>query len=146
MRSIPDTILVSIWLHFGTKKPSKSHLGGVLGRLKRVLRRLGASWGHLGSVLGDLGSVLGRLWAVLAPSWRHLERHLRLLGTSRQHFGVSLERPGTSWARLGACSDRKKMHIVLDSFYVSIFGRFCDPNFDPRNAKIVYFSCVLNCF
>ena len=82
MRSLPDAILVSTWLHFGTKKLSKSHLGGVLGRLRRVLRRpggvserlggvlgrLGASWGHLGSVLGHLGSVLGRLGGLLGLS------------------------------------------------------------------------------
>ena len=82
MRSLPDAILVSTWLHFDTKKLSKSHLGGVLGRLRRALRRLGgvserlggvlgrlgASWGHLGSVLGHLGSVLGRLGGLLGLS------------------------------------------------------------------------------
>ena len=75
MRSLPDAILLSTWLHLGTKKLSKSHVGDVLGRLRRVLRRLGgvserlgASWGHLGRVLGHLGSVLGRLGGLLGLS------------------------------------------------------------------------------
>ena len=76
MRSLPDAILVSTWLHFGTKKLSKSHLGGVLGRLRRVLRRLGGVSERLGGVLGRPGAILEASWAILEASWAVLEASL----------------------------------------------------------------------
>jgi hypothetical protein len=76
MRSLPDAILVSTWLHFGTKKPSKSHLGGVLGRLRRVLRRPGGVSERLGGVLGRPGAILEASWAILEASWAVLEASL----------------------------------------------------------------------
>ena len=76
MRSLPDAILVSTWLHFGTKKLSKSHFGGVLGRLRRVLRRLGGVSERLGGVLGRPGAILEASWALLEASWAVLEASL----------------------------------------------------------------------
>ena len=76
MRSLPDAILVSTWLHFGTKELSKSHLGGVLGRLRRVLRRLGGVSERLGGVLGRPGAILEASWAILEASWAVLEASL----------------------------------------------------------------------
>ena len=79
-------------LYFGTQKPPKSCLGGVLGvilaflaALEGVLERLGLVLGHLGrlwgacwadfwSILPHLRSVLGGLGEVLGGSWAVLER------------------------------------------------------------------------
>ena len=82
LTSIFDLIWVPTWLdfgtpnlHFGTQKPPKSCLGGVLGvisaflaaleglleRLRLVLGRLEGILDRLGGILGRLGGVLGRL-------------------------------------------------------------------------------------
>ena len=76
MRSLPDAILVSTWLHVETKKLSKSHLGGVLGRLRRALRRLGGVSERLGGVFGRPGATLEASWAILGASWAVLEASL----------------------------------------------------------------------
>ena len=73
MRSLPDAILVSTWLHVGTKTPSKSHRGGVLGRLGCVL-------GRFGRVFGRLGAGLGPSWGILDASWKRLGRLGGVLG------------------------------------------------------------------
>ena len=73
MRSHPDAILVSTWLHVGTKKRSKSHRGGVLGRLGCVL-------GRFGRVFGRLGVGLGPSWGILDASWKRLGRLWGVLG------------------------------------------------------------------
>ena len=90
MRSLPDAILVSTWLHFGSKKLSKSQLGRVLGRLRRVLRRPGGVSERLRGVLGRPGAILEASWAVLEASWRRL-------------------RP--SWRRLGGILEAKMKHV-----------------------------------
>ena len=54
IRSLSDATLVSIWLHFYSKKIKKSRLGGSLG------------W--LGRVLGRLRDILGRLCMALESS------------------------------------------------------------------------------
>ena len=51
------------------QKPSKSHLGGVLGRPGRILRRLAGVLGRLGGVLARLAAVLEAAGAVLEASW-----------------------------------------------------------------------------
>ena len=103
-RSLPHTIFISTWLHFGSKNLPKSRLGGVLGRLGRVL---GASWGVLGaswSVLGSAWSVLEASWSVLGASWSVLGSCVGVLWAS----WCVLERLRASGARLqtsGARSD-----------------------------------------
>ena len=79
--SLLDTILVPTWLdfgtpnlHFGTQKPPKSCLGGVLGvilaflaALEGLLERLRLVLGRLEGILDRLGGILGRLGGVLGP-------------------------------------------------------------------------------
>ena len=40
--SLPDLFLMPTWLHFGSKKPPKSRLGGLLEALGGLLGRLGS--------------------------------------------------------------------------------------------------------
>ena len=61
-------------LHFGTQKPPKSCLGGVLGvilaflaALEGLLERLRLVLGRLEGILDRLGGILGRLGGVLGP-------------------------------------------------------------------------------
>ena len=82
MISLPDAILVSTWLLVGTKTPSKSHRGGVLGRLGCVL-------GRFGRVFGRLGVGLGPSWGILDASWKRLGRLEGVLGASWGRLGVS---------------------------------------------------------
>ena len=81
IKSLLDTILVPTWLdfgtpnlHFGTQKPPKSCLGGVLGvilaflaALEGLLERLRLVLGRLEGILDRLGGILGRLGGVLGP-------------------------------------------------------------------------------
>ena len=67
-------------LHFGTQKPPKSCLGGVLGvilaflaALEGLLERLRLVLGRLEGILDRLGGILGRLGGVLGASWGLLE-------------------------------------------------------------------------
>ena len=107
MRSLPDAILVSTWLHFGTKKLSKSHLGGVFGRLRRVLRRPGGICERLGGVLGHFVDVLGLPGSSCGSRGvcrERLGRILGRLGGVQKAFwgvlGVSCMRLGVSWGLL----------------------------------------------
>ena len=100
MRSLPDAIWVSSWFHFGSKKPSKKHLGGVVGRLGRVL---GASWG----VLGRLGTSWARLWASWGGSWPVLGWVLARLGRLRAVKGAATYSDPTRRGR-GADATRRK--------------------------------------
>ena len=54
-------MLEPTWAHVGSKKPSWSRLGGLLGRLGGILKPLGGILGPLRRILVPLG-----------PSWRHL--------------------------------------------------------------------------
>ena len=58
MRLFLDAVLASTWLHVGSKRPPKSRLGNVLGRLRNVLERL--RW-SLGASSERLGIILERL-------------------------------------------------------------------------------------
>ena len=76
-------------LHFGTQKPPKSCLGGVLGvilaflaALEGLLERLRLVLGRLEGILDRLGGILGRLGGVLGP-----------LGDLRVCTGVDTQRP-----------------------------------------------------
>ena len=67
-------------MDFGSKNPSKSCLGGVLGiilavlaALEGLLERLRLVLGHLEGILDRLGGILGRLGGVLEASWGLLE-------------------------------------------------------------------------
>ena len=77
---------MSTWIHFASKKPSKSHLGGVLSRLGRILR-------CFGGVLDTSRGILGASWGVSGPS------RMRL-GPSWRRLGSSWRRLGSSWGRL----------------------------------------------
>ena len=89
--SLLDVMLLPVWLRFRFQNPSKSRLGGVLGRLEPSWKRLEASWRRLGASCGRL-----------EPSWRRLE--------------ASWSRPGASWGRLGASWKRLKASwSVLDT-------------------------------
>ena len=123
MRSLPDAILVSIWLHFGTKKPSTSHLGGVLGRLRRVLRRLGGVSERPGGLLGRLGAILDASWAILEASWAVLEASLArpegVLGSRRSAIRTNGgatpagTRPGRRWGEGREGGTGKKTCVCL---------------------------------
>ena len=67
-------------LHFASKNPPKSYLGGVLG--------------HLGGVLGALGGLLSLrgLLGHLNPSWRRLSEVLRRFEASSRPPGVGPNR------------------------------------------------------
>ena len=61
--------------HFGTQKPTKSCLGGVLGvilaflaALEGLSDRLRLLWHRLEGILDRLGGILGRLGGVLEAS------------------------------------------------------------------------------
>ncbi len=79
IRSLSHAIFISTWLHFGSTNRPKSRLGGVLGRLGRVL---GASWvvlGRLGRVLERLGLILEHHGGVLVRLQRGSKRFGRVL-------------------------------------------------------------------
>ena len=71
-------------LHFGTQKPPKPCLGGVLGviltflaALEGLLDRLRLLLDRLEGILDRLGGILGRLGGVLETSWGLLEAYGR---------------------------------------------------------------------
>ena len=69
-----------------------------MGRLGRVLARLGGLLGRLWAVLGHLGGVLGASWRVLGASWGNLGRLGCVLGRLGCVLWASWRVLGASWA------------------------------------------------
>ena len=105
---------------------------GVLGRLARLL---GSSWGRLGAS-----------WVRLGASWGHLGSVLRHLGASRARLGASWGRLGGVLGRLGPSWDRKKMHPVLESTFVSFFVDFSFQLRPPKTKKTLIFHWFFKVF
>ena len=96
--------LFSLW----AQKPLKNHRffnifymlpGACKGRLKAVLRHLGAilgpSWGNLGPRWGHPGAILGLPWGLLGPSWAFFGPLRTILGPSLGDLGAILR---ASWS------------------------------------------------
>ena len=95
-------------IHFASKKPSKSHLGGVLSRLGRISK-------CFGGVLDTSRGILGASWGVSGPSRRRLGPSWRRLGPSWRHHVACWERLGGVLEALGGLLGR--LGGVLEAFY-----------------------------
>ena len=101
-------------MDFGSKNPSKSCLGGVLGiilavlaALEGLLERLRLVLGRLEGILDRLGGILGRLGGVLGAS-RGLLEILTVHGCARLWHGGGT-RVARGWRRRG---------LLLGSFMI----------------------------
>jgi hypothetical protein len=141
------TLLGSSWeplgvvlgLSWAVLGPSWAVLGAAVGVLEASCVRLGCVLGRLGGVLARLGCVLARLGSVL---WRLGG----VLGASWGRLGASWGRPGASWCLLGTFLDRKEIHPVLDTIFLSMFARFSSQPRPPKTKKTLIFHWFLKLF
>ena len=92
IRSLPHAIFIPTWSHFGSKHLPKSCLGGVLGRLGGLLRRLGRVLGSSWIVLEFLGGDLERLGRVLKRPERVMLAAEQARSQDRSSAGRTLQK------------------------------------------------------
>ena len=119
--SLQNAILGSTWLNFCFKKPQKSRLVGVLGRLGHVLGRLGSFLGRLRVVLDSYRAVLGRLGSRLVgtprPSRLARGARRRLLGCPAK----SAPSPGSYLYLRDIYFLKKKIYFIFIYIYIYIY-------------------------
>ena len=133
---------MSTWLHFYSKKLSKSSLGGSLDRLRRVLGRLGGILGRLRMVLESSWAVLGRLVGVLGPLVGILERLVGVLEASWAVLGAKNPRealdspdPPCRWRARGGLLGASWGRGPEKSARVPRLGPLLEPSWGPLGPK-----------